>query len=67
MGEKRLWVLRRGGSPDHRERSERERETGRKNKCAEGTAQEKLFPKTTDWEKESGCTAQLEKLACTKT
>ena len=49
MGEKRIGSTAEG-SPNHRERKERERERERD---TQGIAQEKLFPKTIDWEKEA--------------
>lgn len=45
----------RGRSPDHGERSGRERERQRERvKVCTGVAQGKLFPETTYWEKERG-------------
>ena len=50
-GKKELWVLQRGGSTDH---GEREQESS-----VQGNAQEKLFPKTIDWERKKGWLLQV--------
>jgi len=51
LGREGSQVLQRGGSLDHRERAEKQRE---RESSAQGTAQEKHYPKPCDWENKKG-------------
>ena len=54
-GREELWVLENAGGPDDRKEREREREGRRERELTWRISQEeKLFPRTTDWEKERG-------------